>query len=185
MIQLQYIKENRDECIERLKIKNVADVEQRIDEIISLDEQRRSLQQKSDAVKAEQNAIAKEIGMLFKQGKRDEAEAKKARTAELKSDEKQLADLMSAVEQELNTKLISLPNTPHLSVPKGNSADDNLEVGRSSAPNTTSSTSSWATKSPVPASLSTKARVPACSVPSSTSSSTAQPTPATLKSSRL
>ena len=130
MIQLQYIKENRDECIERLKIKNVADVEQRIDEIISLDEQRRSLQQKSDAVKAEQNAIAKEIGMLFKQGKRDEAEAKKARTAELKSDEKQLADQMSAVEQELNTKLISLPNTPHLSVPKGKSADDNLEVGR-------------------------------------------------------
>ena len=130
MIQLQYIKENRDECIERLKIKNVANVEQRIDEIISLDEQRRSLQQKSDAVKAEQNAIAKEIGMLFKQGKRDEAEAKKARTAELKSDEKQLADQMSAVEQELNTKLISLPNTPHLSVPKGKSADDNLEVGR-------------------------------------------------------
>ena len=130
MIQLQYIKENRDECIERLKIKNVADVEQRIDEIISLDERRRSLQQRSDAVKAEQNAIAKEIGMLFKQGKRDEAEAKKARTAELKSDEKQLADDMAAVEQELNAKLISLPNTPHISVPKGKTADDNLEVGR-------------------------------------------------------
>ena len=130
MIQLQYIKENRDECIERLKIKNVADVEQRIDEIISLDEQRRALQQKSDAVKAEQNAIAKEIGMLFKQGKRDEAEAKKARTADLKGEEKQLTDQMAAVEQELNAKLISLPNTPHLSVPKGKTADDNLEVGR-------------------------------------------------------
>ncbi len=130
MIQLQYIKENRDECIERLKIKNVADVEQRIDEIIALDERRRSLQQRSDAVKAEQNAIAKEIGMLFKQGKRDEAEAKKLRTADLKAEEKQLADTMSAVEQELNTKLISLPNTPHLSVPKGKSADDNLETGR-------------------------------------------------------
>lgn len=106
MIQLQYIKENRDECIERLKIKNVADVEQRIDEILSLDEQRRALQQKSDAVKAEQNAIAKEIGMLFKQGKRDEAEAKKARTADLKGEEKQLTDQMAAVEQELNAKLI-------------------------------------------------------------------------------
>jgi len=130
MIQLQYIKEHRDECIERLKIKNVTDVEQRIDEIIALDERRRALQRRSDAVKAEQNTIAKEIGMLFKQGKRDEADAKKARTADLKADEKQLAEEMAAVEQELNTKLISLPNTPHLSVPKGKSADDNLEVGR-------------------------------------------------------
>lgn len=130
MIQLQYIKEHRDECIERLKIKNVADVEQRIDEIIALDEKRRAIQKESDAVKAEQNAIAKEIGMLFKQGKRDEAEAKKARTADLKADEKRMGDEMAAVEQELNAKLISLPNTPHLSVPKGKSADDNLEVGR-------------------------------------------------------
>ena len=130
MIQLQYIKEHRDECIERLKIKNVADVEQRIDEIIALDEKRRAIQKESDAVKAEQNAIAKEIGMLFNQGKRDEAEAKKARTADLKADEKRMADEMAAVEQELNAKLISLPNTPHLSVPKGKSADDNLEVGR-------------------------------------------------------
>ena len=130
MLQLQYIKDNRDECIERLKIKHVADVEQRIDEIIALDERRRAMQQKSDAVKAEQNAIAKEIGMLFKQGKRDEAEAKKARTADLKSEEKQLADEMAAVEQDLNAKLISLPNAPHLSVPQGRTADDNLEVGR-------------------------------------------------------
>lgn len=130
MIQLQYIKEHRDECIERLKIKNVADVEQRIDEIIALDEKRRAIQKDSDAVKAEQNAIAKEIGMLFKQGRRDEAETKKARTAELKADEKRMGEEMAAVEQELNAKLISLPNTPHISVPRGKSADDNLEVGR-------------------------------------------------------
>ena len=130
MIQLQYIKEHRDECIERLKIKNVADVEQRIDEIIALDEKRRAIQKDSDAVKAEQNTIAKEIGMLFKQGRRDEAETKKARTAELKADEKRMGEEMAAVEQELNAKLISLPNTPHISVPRGKSADDNLEVGR-------------------------------------------------------
>ena len=130
MLQLQYIKENREECIERLKIKHVVDVEQRIDEIIALDEQRRALQQRSDAVKAEQNSIAKEIGMLFKQGKRDEAEGKKARTAELKNEEKSLTDKMNAVEEELNAKLISLPNAPHISVPQGLSADDNLEVGR-------------------------------------------------------
>ena len=130
MLQLQYIKEHRDECIERLRIKHVPDVEQRIDEIISLDEQRRALQQRSDAVKAEQNALAKEIGMLFKQGRRDEAEAKKARTTDLKNDERQLGEQQAAIEQQLNERLLALPNAPHLSVPQGRTADDNLEVGR-------------------------------------------------------
>ena len=130
MLQLQYIKEHRDECIERLKIKHVADVEQRIDEIIALDEKRRSLQQRCDAVKAEQNSLAKEIGNLFKQGNREEAEMKKARTAELKGEEKQLSEEMNTIQEELITKLISLPNAPHLSVPQGRTAEDNLEVGR-------------------------------------------------------
>lgn len=130
MLQLQYIKEHRDECIQRLMIKHVPDVEQRIDEIIALDEQRRALQKKGDDVKAEQNAIAKEVGLLFKQGKRDEAEQKKSLTADLKAQEKQLSEQAATVEQELNTKLLSLPNAPHLSVPQGRTSDDNLEVGR-------------------------------------------------------
>lgn len=129
MLQLQYIKEHTEEIIERLKIKNVQNVEERIAEIIALDEQRRGLQQKSDAVKAEQNAIAKEIGMLFKQGKREEAEVKKARTAELKETEKSLMEQQNAVEADLNAKLISLPNAPHITVPKGKSEADNLVVG--------------------------------------------------------
>ncbi|MBR6441142.1 MAG: hypothetical protein IKS44_03730, partial [Bacteroidales bacterium] len=57
MLQLQYIKEHTEEIIERLKIKNVQNVEERIAEIIDLDAQRRALQQKADAVKAEQNAL--------------------------------------------------------------------------------------------------------------------------------
>ena len=96
MLQLQYIKEHTEEIIERLKIKNVQNVEERIAEIISLDEQRRALQQKADAVKAEQNSIAKQIGILFKQGKRDEAETLKARTADLKAQEKELSEQMLA-----------------------------------------------------------------------------------------
>ncbi|MCR5435033.1 MAG: serine--tRNA ligase [Bacteroidaceae bacterium] len=130
MLQIQYIKENRDEVIRRLKIKHVADVEARIDEIIALDEQRRQLQVQSDSVKAEQNAIAKEIGLLFKQGKRDEADAKKALTSELKNQEKALGEEMTRVEQELNTKLIALPNAPHITVPEGRTSDDNVEEGR-------------------------------------------------------
>lgn len=98
MLQLQYIKEHTQEIIERLQIKNVQNVEERIAEILKLDEQRRDLQKRADDVKAEQNAIAKEIGQLFKQGKQDEANAKKARTAELKADEKALAEEQTAVE---------------------------------------------------------------------------------------
>ena len=128
MLQLQYIKEHTEEIIERLKIKNVQNVEERIAEIIDLDAQRRALQQKADAVKAEQNAIAKEIGMLFKQGKRDEAEALKAKTADLKATEKELGEQQAAVDADLNAKLISLPNAPHITVPKGKSEADNVVV---------------------------------------------------------
>ena len=128
MLQLQYIKEHTEEIIERLKIKNVQNVEERIAEIIRLDADRRALQQKADAVKAEQNAIAKEIGMLFKQGKRDEAEAQKARTADLKAQEKELDDQQAAVEADLNAKLIALPNAPHITVPRGTSEADNVVV---------------------------------------------------------
>ena len=129
MLQLQYIKEHRDEVIARLKIKNVQDVENRIDSIIRLDEQRRSLQAKADAVKADQNRIAKEIGALMKQGKRDEAEAAKARTATLKAEEKELNDQWSAVSGQLDEQLISLPNAPHITVPVGKSEADNVVVG--------------------------------------------------------
>ena len=129
MLQLQYIKDHREEIISRLKIKNVQNVEERIDEILKLDEQRRALQVKADAVKAEQNRIAKEIGGLMKQGKKEEAEAAKARTAELKGEEKSLGEQQSATEKELNEKLISLPNAPHPSVPCGKSEADNVVVG--------------------------------------------------------
>ena len=128
MLQLQYIKEHTEEIIERLKIKNVQNVEERIAEIISLDEQRRALQQKADAVKAEQNSIAKQIGVLFKQGKRDEAETLKVRTADLKTQEKELSEQQTAVDTDLNAKLISLPNAPHITVPKGKSEADNVVV---------------------------------------------------------
>ena len=128
MLQLQYIKEHTEEIIERLKIKNVENVEERIQEIMALDEKRRNLQQRSDSVKAEQNALAKEIGMLFKQGKREEAEAKKAQTTDLKAQEKELMEEQTAIEAELNAKLISLPNAPHITVPKGKSEADNVVV---------------------------------------------------------
>ena len=129
MLQLQYIKDHTEEIIARLKIKNVENVEARIDEILKLDEQRRALQAKADNVKAEQNRIAKEIGMLMREGKKEEAEASKAHTAELKSEEKELSTQQAEAEQKLNACLIALPNAPHITVPVGKSEADNVVVG--------------------------------------------------------
>lgn len=128
MLQLQYIKEHREEIISRLKIKNVQNVEERIDEILKLDEQRRALQVKADAVKAEANRLAKEIGTLMKQGKRDEAEAMKAESGKCKAESESLSAQQAETEKELNEKLISLPNAPHISVPVGKSEADNVVV---------------------------------------------------------
>lgn len=129
MLQLQYIKDHTEEVVERLKIKNVKDVESRIAEILDLDVRRRSLQQQTDGLKAEQNTAAKQIGMLMKQGNREEAEAAKQHTADLKTQEKRLSDQLDLVENELNAKLLSLPNAPHITVPKGTSEADNVVVG--------------------------------------------------------
>ena len=129
MLQLQYIKDHREEIISRLKIKNVENVEARIDEILNIDAERRAMQVKADAVKAEQNKIAKEIGMLMKQGRKDEAEALKAKSGELRAEGTELSTHQADAEQELNAKLISLPNAPHISVPCGKSEADNVVVG--------------------------------------------------------
>ena len=128
MLQLQYIKDHREEIISRLKIKNVQNVEERIDEIIVLDAERRTLQVKADAVKAEQNKAAKEIGMLMKQGNAAEAEKRKEENAKMKEEEKALSNQLSAVSCQLEEKLISLPNAPHPSVPCGKSEADNVVV---------------------------------------------------------
>lgn len=124
MLQLNYIRENRDTVVERLTVKNFSDVGM-VDEIIALDEKRRKIQSESDALAAEANSAAKQIGELMRQGKKEEAEAAKSKSAGYKEQIKNLQDQLEGVEQELNDKLIQLPNLPHTSVPRGTSADDN------------------------------------------------------------
>src|SRR5690606_32071984 len=80
MLQLNYIRENRDAVIERLSVKNFKDVAM-VDQIISLDEQRRKIQSESDAIAAEANSSAKQIGDLMRQGKKEEAEAIKSKSS--------------------------------------------------------------------------------------------------------
>ncbi|MNN04308.1 Serine--tRNA ligase [compost metagenome] len=99
-----------------------------VDEIISLDEDRRKIQAESDALSGEANAAAKQIGDLMRQGKKEEAEAVKSQSSGYKEQVKQLLDKLGAIEIELNDKIVQLPNLPHQSVPVGVSADDNEVV---------------------------------------------------------
>jgi len=127
MLQLNYIRENRDTVIERLAVKHFKEIGL-VDEIISLDEDRRKIQAESDALSGEANAAAKQIGDLMRQGKKEEAEAIKSQSSGYKEQVKQLLDKLGAIEIELNDKIVQLPNLPHQSVPVGVSADDNEVV---------------------------------------------------------
>lgn len=130
MLSLAFIRQNRDLVMERLAVKNFKELNL-VDEIIALDEQRRKKQTESDALSAKVNAASKEIGMLMGKGEQAAAENKKAEVAQYKESSKQLADELTTLEQDLNDKLVRLPNLPSPLVPSGTSPEDNLNVKES------------------------------------------------------
>jgi len=127
MLQVSYIRENREQVLERLAVKNFKQPEL-VDEVISLDDSRRKTQNNLDNVSAESNAAAKKIGELMRAGNKEEAENVKAKTGAWKEEIKQLGDKLAAIEEELQQKLVLLPNLPHSSVPKGLTPEDNEVV---------------------------------------------------------
>ncbi len=127
MLQTTFLRDNRQEAIDRLA-KRGLDATATVDAIISLDDSRKSTQTELDALLAEANRIAKDIGVLFKEGKQAEAAAAKQRASELKDLTNALQEKMQQVEKELQEKLYQLPNTPHTSVPFGKTPEDNETV---------------------------------------------------------
>lgn len=130
MLQLAFIRQNRDLVKERLAVKHFADVNL-VDQIIELDEQRRKTQLENDELAAKVNAASKEIGMLMGKGQKEEAEAKKAEVAQYKESSKNIADQLSVLEQQVNELLVRLPNLPSTFVPVGKTAEDNVNVKES------------------------------------------------------
>ena len=124
MLQVAYIRENKELVIKRLSIKNF-DAKDIIEELIALDEKRRSTQSENDAILADSNKLSKEIGILYKSGNIKEANAKKAETAKLKEKTKALHIVLSETQEALQNKLVQIPNVPHESVPAGKSEEDN------------------------------------------------------------
>jgi len=127
MLNIRFIQDNPGLVIEKLKRKNF-DATEIVTEITELYKQKNKLQGEADSAKAEMNRISKEIGLLFREGKHEEANAAKARTSELKENIKNFDIDFAAIEDKVNKLLIELPNLPHESVPPGNSEADNEEV---------------------------------------------------------
>lgn len=128
MLTIKQIRDERAETIARLEKKNVADVAAKLDAIVAVDDRRRALQQQVDASLTEQNALAKEIGTLFKNGRAAEAETLKTRVAELKTQSAVAEEQMAAVQKELEAMIVLLPNRAADIVPVGRVAADNLTV---------------------------------------------------------
>ncbi len=124
MLGIQLIRENPELVIERLKVKNFA-AEDMVSKILTLDAEIRNQKKSLDDNLMEQNRSSKEIGVLFKEGKTEEAGNLKSKIASLKTDEKDLQAALSVNEQELNDILVQLPNIPHTSVPCGKGAEEN------------------------------------------------------------
>lgn len=124
MLQTNYIVENQAEVIEKLKIKNF-DASEILPQIEKMNDLRKKLQKELDATLAEANQIAKSIGQLFKEGKKEEAEQMKARSTELKNLSKSLSDESAANDKTLQDLVLALPNIPHESVKPGKGEEDN------------------------------------------------------------
>ena len=130
MLQVNFLKEHRDRVLEGLKKRNFKDLEL-VDSAISLDDERKKVQFDMDSQLAEINKISKEIGLLMKEGKKEEAENAKQKTAQYKEASKDLQQKLNEIEEELTEILYLIPNIPHESVKAGVSADDNENIYQS------------------------------------------------------
>jgi seryl-tRNA synthetase len=128
MLDLNYVRENIAKVREALEARH-ADTTA-LDDFARADEERRQTIAESDQLNAQRNASSREIGGLMKEGKREEAEARRAEVGKLKDRIAELDQLRTQTESRMNDLLSSLPNIPHASVPRGESEADNVEVRR-------------------------------------------------------
>ena len=129
MLQISKIRENTEELLARLKVKNF-DGTALFKEIIELDKARRSKQQEMDAQLSEQNQIAKQVGELFKSGKQSEANELKTKAATLKESSKNIENELRTIGIKIQDILITIPNIPCTAVQAGTTAEENIIIFR-------------------------------------------------------
>lgn len=124
MLQVNYIRENREKVLERLKVRNFKQPEL-VDQIISIDEERRQTQTSLDSISAEANLAAKQIGELMRNGKKEEAEVVKTNTANHKEQIKSLTEKLNELEENQFNLVVQLPNLPYQLVKTGATPEEN------------------------------------------------------------
>ncbi len=124
MLLVTTLRDDRERVLTGLKKRNM-DASAEVDRIISLDDRRKELQTRNDSLLAERNQLSKEIGDLFKSGKKEEAGSKRDRVNTIKEEVGDLEQEMGDVAQELENALLLLPNVPHAKVPAGATPEDN------------------------------------------------------------
>ncbi len=127
MLQLNYIREKKEEAIERLLIKNF-DAKAILEKVLELDNDRRKTQNELDALLNEANVLAKQVGELYKAGKKTEGDDLKNKSTALKESSKKLEDQLKSIEEDQHKLLVQVPNTPSIKVPKGKTPADNENV---------------------------------------------------------
>jgi seryl-tRNA synthetase len=128
MLQLPLIRDNKETVLAGLRKRHFANAEAIIEQVLTIDQQRRDTQRDLDDTLAQSNSKAGQIGALMKAGDKAAAEAAKAETATLKIRSKELSDTLRQLETDLQAILVTIPNVPHSSVPEGRTADDNEVV---------------------------------------------------------
>jgi seryl-tRNA synthetase len=135
MLEIQRIRTDKEGIIEGLK-KRHFDAASIIETILDLDQQWRTSKMELESIAAEMNQISKQVGLLFREGKQEEANAAKAKTGELKSSEADLKVKVDGIDAEIQTLMYQLPNVPNVLVKAGKSEEDNEIIeAHGSAPN--------------------------------------------------
>lgn len=128
MLTLKLITDETERVLRGLEKKHFNGAKEAIDNVLAIDKRRRETQQLSDKTKQEAKQLASQIGMLMKQGKKEEAEEAKAKVATLKQTDKELQEALDSAEKELTTLLCTIPNIANDDVPEGKTAEDNVVV---------------------------------------------------------
>ena len=128
MLQVQFIRENKEIVLKGLAKRNFVNAKTIIENVLNTDENRRATQTSLDALLAESNKLSKEIGGFFKSGELQKANLLKAKTVQLKEQSKQLSEKLNEVSENLQNMLYQIPNVPHASVKAGKSEEDNETI---------------------------------------------------------
>ncbi|MCQ4035664.1 serine--tRNA ligase [Kaistella montana] len=130
MLQVNFLRENKERVLQGLQKRNFKQLDL-VDEAISTDDERKKIQFELDQNLAEMNKISKEIGILMKEGTKEEAEVAKSKTAAFKENSQNLQQKLKESETKLQDILYLIPNIPYEKVVAGTSADDNEIVYQS------------------------------------------------------